>query len=72
MRRRNTPPIVGKPIKYTQHNDEERSGPFGFEANCNHGARRQTKDGHEEAGNTPFSLNNETQEKEYEEHTTGE
>jgi hypothetical protein len=67
-----TPEVVGKRIEDAEDDDQEGCGPPGLEADCNHGAGGETEDGDEQPGDTPLSLDDETDEEEDEEYTTGE
>jgi hypothetical protein len=66
-----TPEVVGKGVEDAEDDDQEGRGPSGLKADCNHRAGGETEDGDEQPGNTPLSLNDETDEEEDEEDTTG-
>jgi hypothetical protein len=65
------PPVVGEHVEDAEHKDEERGRPLGFEADGNHDACGEADDGDEDAAQVPFTLDDETQEKEDEENTAG-
>ena len=64
------PPVVREHVEATQYEDEEDGGPFGLETDGNHSAGDKTNDGDENTRNAPFTLKDESEEKEDEENTS--
>lgn len=67
-----TPPVVDEYVEYAKDEDKERGGPSRFEAYCDHDASSKTDDRYKEAGDIPFSLDDEPNEEEDKEDTAGE
>jgi hypothetical protein len=65
------PPIVGEDIEDAEDDDKEGSGPLGLETNGNHDAGNEPNNGDEHTRDAPFTLDDETQEEENQEDTTG-
>lgn len=65
------PPIVGKHVEDTQHDDQKGGRPLGFKADGNHGACGEAKESEEYTSYAPFSLKNEAQEQEDEQNASG-
>jgi hypothetical protein len=65
------PPVVGKDVEHAEDQDEERRAPFRLEAHSNHAACRQPDNRHEEPHERPLSLDDEAEEQEDQEDTTG-
>lgn len=66
------PPVIGKHVEHAENEDQERSGPFSFEANGNHGTCGETDDRNEDASDGPGALDDESEEKEDKQNTSGE
>jgi len=66
------PPIVGEDIEDTQHDDQEGSGPLGFEADSNHDACGKTEKRDKYTTYAPCALKNEANEQEYEQDAPSE
>jgi len=60
------PPVICKHVEDTENDNEEDSGPLGFEADGYHTASSKTKKRNEHPGDTPFSLEDESKEQENE------
>ena len=65
------PPVVGEHVEDAEHQDEECGRPFSLEADSDHDACGETDDGDEDTTQVPFTLDNEAEEEEDEEHTAG-
>lgn len=59
-----TPPVVGKDVEDTQHDDQEGSGPLGLEADSDHDACGKTEKRDEYTTYAPFALKDESNEQE--------
>jgi len=70
VRAMHAPPVVREYIEDTKQDDKECCRPFSFEANGNHDACCKSEERHEDATNAPFSLYDETEEKEDKENTS--
>ncbi len=65
-----TPPVIDEDVENAERDDQEGCGPLGLEADCNHGARREADDRHEDTGDAPLSTEDEADEQEDEEYTS--
>ena len=65
-----TPPVVGENVENAKDEDEECSGPLGFEADSDHDAGDEAYYGDKDTGDIPCSLDDEAEEKEDKEHTS--
>lgn len=65
--RNHAPPVVGEYVEDAEDDDEEYSGPFGFEADGDHSACAESEDGDEYAADGPLALKDEAKEQENEE-----
>ncbi len=72
MRRVDAPPVVDEDVEDAERANQERSGPFRLEANCNHDARREPDHRDEKPCNAPLSPEDETDEEEDEQDTPRE
>ena len=63
------PPVVRENVEDAQNNDKERGGPFGLEANRNHGASDKTNQGNQQTDEIPLTLKDEAKEEEDQENT---
>lgn len=66
------PPIVDKHVEDAQKSDQEASGPFCLESNSDHDTGSQSDNGDEHSGERPVSLEDESNEEEDEEDSTGQ
>jgi len=63
------PPVVGKDVENTEDQNEERCRPLSLETNSNHDAGTKTNDRNKDSDQAPFTLDDETKEKEDKKHT---
>ena len=66
------PPVVGKDVEDAERDNEEDSGPFGFEADGDHDTGGKPENRSKNACDSPFTLNNEPKEQEDEQNATSE
>lgn len=66
------PPVVGKDIENAQDEDKEASRPLRLEADRNHNASAHADNGDQNTHDRPFTLDDESEEQEDEENTSGE
>lgn len=66
----NAPPVVNENIESGEQQHEERSTPLCLEANRDHDACSQSKNGNNDTCNVPVALEDEADEQEDEEHTS--
>jgi len=64
------PPVVSEHVEDGEHDDEEGSSPFGFETDSHEDTGSETEDGNEDTGEAPLALEDKSNEKEDEEHTS--
>jgi hypothetical protein len=67
-----SPPIVHKYVEQREEDNEETSGPLGFEADRYHDASRKANQGEDYTGKIPFSLKGYSNEQEDQEHSTSQ
>jgi hypothetical protein len=72
VRRVNAPPVVDEHVENAQQGDEETRAPLCLESNGDHDAGTETNDRDEHSGKGPFALEDEADEEEDEEDSTGE
>jgi len=72
MGRVHGPELVDEEVEEGQDEDEEDSGPFRLEANGNHHAGSEAKDGDDNAREAPLALKDEAQEEEDQENAASE
>jgi hypothetical protein len=67
-----SPPVVHKYVEQREEDNEETSGPFGFEADRYHDASRKTNKREDYTGKVPFSLKGYSNEQEDQENSTSQ
>ena len=72
VRRVHRPEVVGDDVEDTQNENQEYTGPFSFEADCNHDTGGKSDDGYEDTPNAPLTLDDESKEKEDEKNSPSE
>jgi hypothetical protein len=68
----NAPPVVCKDVEDTENEHKETGRPLGLEPNRDHDTGSETKDGDNHSHEGPLTLDDESEEEEDQEHTTGQ